>query len=53
MIGFQVYVTPALGDARLVEVTQFPDQGVKANKAQNCIIIRNGAKGDIDAKVSG
>jgi len=49
---FKVFVTPALGDARLVEVNQFPEQGAKANKAQNCLIMRNGAKGDIDCKLT-
>ncbi|KAF2347652.1 Filamin/ABP280 repeat-like, partial [Trinorchestia longiramus] len=47
----QVYVSPSLGDARKVEVTQFPEQGVKAGKAQNCLIIMNDAKGDIDCKL--
>jgi len=48
---FKVFVTPALGDARMIEVAQFPDQGVKNNKAQNCLILRNGAKGDIECKL--
>lgn len=48
---FKVFVTPELGEARKVEVAQFPDQGAKVNKAQNCLIIMNGAKGEIDCKL--
>ncbi|RXG52936.1 Filamin-A, partial [Armadillidium vulgare] len=50
---FKVYVTPAMGEARKVEVGQFPDQGSLANKACNFLILRNGAPyhGHIDCKV--
>lgn len=50
---FKVYVTPAMGEARKVEVAQFPDQGSLANKACNFLILRNGAPyhGHIDCKV--
>lgn len=49
---FKVYVTPAMGEARKVEVAQFPDQGTLANKACNFLILRNGAPyhGHIDCK---
>jgi len=32
-------------------VAQFPEQGAKNNKAQNCLILRNGASGDIEARL--
>ena len=42
-----------MGDARKIEVAQFPDQGSVANKACNFLILRNGAahRGQMDCKV--
>ena len=48
---YKVYITPSMGEARKVEIGQFPEQGGKPNKAQNFIILRNGAKGQLDCKV--
>ncbi|XP_066973700.1 filamin-A isoform X4 [Macrobrachium rosenbergii] len=48
---YKVYITPAMGEARKVEVAQFPEQGAKPNKAQSILVIKNGAKGQLDCKL--
>lgn len=48
---FKVYISPAVGDAHLLEVAQFPEGYIQADKPSQFIIRRNGAKGDLDAKV--
>ena len=48
---FRVYITPAQGDARKIEIGQFPDAGCQVNKPQAFIVRKNGAKGDFDSKV--
>lgn len=48
---FKVYISPAVGDAHLLEVAQFPEGSIQADKPAQFIVRRNGAKGDLDAKV--
>lgn len=48
---YKVYISPAVGDAHKLEVTNFPTGNVKADKPMQFIVKKNGAKGDIDAKV--
>ncbi|XP_076061850.1 filamin A protein cher isoform X2 [Oratosquilla oratoria] len=48
---YKVYITPSMGEARKVEIGQFPEQGAKPNKAQNFIVCRNGARGQLDCKM--
>lgn len=50
---FKVYISPAVGDAHLLEVAQFPDGCVQADKPSQFIVRKNGAKGDLDAKIIG
>lgn len=48
---FKVYISPAMGDAHLLEVAQFPEGWIQADKPAQFIVHKNGAKGDLDAKV--
>lgn len=48
---FKVYISPAVGDAHLLEVCQFPEGSIQADKPAQFIVRKNGAKGDLDAKV--
>jgi hypothetical protein len=48
---FKVYISPAVGDAHLLEVIQFPEGYIQADKPSQFIVRRNGAKGNLDAKV--
>ncbi|XP_072402896.1 filamin-A isoform X1 [Diabrotica undecimpunctata] len=50
---FKVYISPAVGDAHLLEVAQFPEGCIQADKPSQFIVRRNGAKGDLDAKIIG
>ncbi|XP_017775738.1 PREDICTED: filamin-A isoform X2 [Nicrophorus vespilloides] len=50
---FKVYISPAVGDAHLLEVAQFPEGSVQADKPSQFIVRKNGAKGDLDAKIIG
>nr|XP_023029307.1 filamin-A isoform X2 [Leptinotarsa decemlineata] len=50
---FKVYISPAVGDAHLLEVAQFPEGHIQADKPSQFIVRRNGAKGDLDAKIIG
>uniref|UniRef100_V5GPF5 Filamin-A n=1 Tax=Anoplophora glabripennis TaxID=217634 RepID=V5GPF5_ANOGL len=50
---FKVYISPAVGDAHLLEVAQFPEGSIQADKPSQFIVRRNGAKGDLDAKIIG
>ncbi|XP_066158369.1 filamin-A isoform X3 [Euwallacea fornicatus] len=50
---FKVYISPAVGDAHLLEVIQFPEGYIQADKPSQFIIRRNGAKGNLDAKIIG
>lgn len=47
---FKVYISPAVGDAHLLEVAQFPEGYIQADKPSQFIVRRNGAKGNLDAK---
>ena len=48
---FKVYISPAVGDAHLLEVGQFPEGSIQADKPAQFMVRTNGAKGDLDAKV--
>lgn len=48
---FKVYVSPAMGEAHKLEVAQFPAGAVQADKPAQFMVRKNGAKGDLDAKV--
>lgn len=50
---YKVYITPSMGEARKVELAQFPDQGAMPNKPQSLLVCKNGAKGHLDCKVGG
>lgn len=47
----KVYISPAVGDAHKLEVAQFPDSGVQPDKPATFLVRKNGAKGELDAKV--
>lgn len=47
----KVYVSPAMGDAHKLEVAQFPESGVQPDKPYTFLVRKNGAKGELDAKV--
>lgn len=48
---FKVYISPAVGDAHLLEVAQFPDSA-QVDKPTQFYIRLNGAKGSLDGRVS-
>jgi filamin len=48
---FKVYVSPAMGEAHKLEITQFPDGAIQADKPAQFIVRKNGAVGNLDAKV--
>ncbi|VEN52821.1 unnamed protein product [Callosobruchus maculatus] len=50
---FKVYISPSVGDAHLLEVAHFPEGNIQADKPSQFIVRRNGAKGDLDAKIIG
>lgn len=41
-----------MGDAHKLEVAQFPESGVQPDKPATFLVRKNGAKGELDAKVS-
>ncbi|KAM3959991.1 filamin A protein cher isoform 4-T7 [Aphomia sociella] len=47
---FKVYISPAVGEAYLLEVAQFPDSA-QVDKPAQFYIRFNGAKGELDARV--
>lgn len=47
----KVYISPAMGDAHLLEVAQFPSGAVQADTPAQFLVRMNGAKGQLDAKV--
>ncbi|XP_012277113.1 filamin-A isoform X2 [Orussus abietinus] len=47
----KVYISPAMGDAHKLEVAQFPDSGVQPDKPATFLVRKNGAKGELDAKI--
>lgn len=48
---FKVYVSPAMGEAHKLEVAQFPQGAIQADTPSQFIVRKNGAKGDLDAKI--
>lgn len=46
-----MYISPAVGDAHLLEVAQFPDSA-QVDKPMQFYIRLNGAKGSLDGRVS-
>lgn len=46
-----MYVSPAMGEAHKLEIAQFPSGPVQADKPAQFMVRKNGAKGDLDAKV--
>jgi filamin len=48
---FKVYISPAMGEAHKLEIAQFPDGAVQADKPAQFIVRKNGAVGNLDAKV--
>lgn len=49
---YKLFISPAQGDAHKLEVAQFPTTGVQADKPAQFLVRKNGAKGQLDAKVS-
>lgn len=49
---FRAQIYPAVGDAHKIEIAQFPQGTIQPNTPSQFLVRRNGAKGDIDAKVS-
>ncbi|XP_043279891.1 filamin-A isoform X2 [Venturia canescens] len=47
----KLYISPAMGDAHKLEVAQFPDGGVQPDKPATFLVRKNGAKGELDAKI--
>ncbi|KAG7210743.1 hypothetical protein KM043_012240 [Ampulex compressa] len=47
----KVYISPAMGDAHKLEVAQFPEAGVQPDKPATFLVRKNGAKGELDAKI--
>ncbi|XP_015599800.1 filamin-A isoform X2 [Cephus cinctus] len=47
----KVYISHAMGDAHKLEVAQFPDSGVQPDKPATFLVRKNGAKGELDAKI--
>jgi len=49
---YKLFISPAVGDAHKLEVAQFPTSGVQADYPAQFIVRKNGAVGQLDAKVS-
>ncbi|XP_021916471.1 filamin-A isoform X2 [Zootermopsis nevadensis] len=48
---YKLFISPAMGDAHKLEVFQFPNSGVQADKPAAFLVRKNGAKGELDAKI--
>ncbi|XP_066996805.1 filamin-A isoform X2 [Anabrus simplex] len=48
---YKLFISPAMGDAHKLEVFQFPSSGVQADKPTAFLVRKNGAKGELDAKI--
>ncbi|XP_025198819.1 filamin-A isoform X1 [Melanaphis sacchari] len=48
---YKLFISPAMGDAHKLEVAQFPTSGVQADYPAQFIVRKNGAVGQLDAKV--
>lgn len=49
---FKVCIFPSVGDVHKVEIAQFPQGIIQKNTPSQFLIRKNGAKGEIDAKVT-
>lgn len=49
---FIVHASPAAGDAHKLEIAQFPQGVIQPNVPSQFLVRKNGARGDIDAKVT-
>jgi hypothetical protein len=49
---YKLFISPAMGDAHKLEVFQFPSNSVQADKPAAFLVRKNGAKGELDAKVN-
>lgn len=47
----KVFISPAMGDAHKLEVAQFPQGAVQPDTPAQFLVRKNGAKGELDAKV--
>lgn len=47
----RVFISPAMGDAHKLEVAQFPQGSVQPDTPSQFLVRKNGAKGELDAKV--
>uniref|UniRef100_A0A1B0FQE1 Calponin-homology (CH) domain-containing protein n=1 Tax=Glossina morsitans morsitans TaxID=37546 RepID=A0A1B0FQE1_GLOMM len=48
---FKVYISPDAGDAHKLEVQQFPEGNIQADAPYQFMVRKNGAKGELDAKI--
>ncbi|EDW59138.2 filamin-A isoform X2 [Drosophila virilis] len=48
---FKVYISPDAGDAHKLEVQQFPQGNIQADAPYQFMVRKNGAKGELDAKI--
>jgi filamin len=48
---FRINVSPAMKEAHLCEVAQFPSSEIQVDKPAQFIVQTNGAKGTLDGKV--
>ncbi|CAL8082481.1 unnamed protein product [Orchesella dallaii] len=48
---YKVYISPAMEEARKLEIGQFPDGAIQVNKPSQFMVRKNGAKGSLDAKI--
>lgn len=48
---YRIQVAPAVGDAHKLEIAQFPQGAIQPNTPSQFLVRKNGAKGDIDAKI--
>ncbi|XP_025412899.1 filamin-A isoform X2 [Sipha flava] len=48
---YKLFMSPAMGDAHKLEIAQFPTSGVQADYPAQFMVRKNGAVGQLDAKV--
>lgn len=48
---YKLFIAPAMGEAHKLEVAQFPTSGVQADYPAQFLVRKNGAVGQLDAKV--
>lgn len=49
---YKLFMSPAMGDAHKLEIAQFPTSGVQADYPAQFMVRKNGAVGQLDAKVT-